>query len=190
MSDKKRWPRAQALILAQELVEQLRPSCHRIEIAGSIRRLKPMVGDIEILFIPKIELRSDPNDLFADMTVNLAGEIIKGWLQDGTIQRRSSTSGVFTWGGLNKLAVHAASGIPVDFFSEPYEADWGRSLAIRTGPAEFNIRLMTSAQERGLKAHAYGPGLTTVEGWPIATHSEREFIERCGVPYAEPEHRI
>ena len=44
---------AQALILAEAALSALTPSCERISIAGSIRRRKPEVGDIEIVCIPK-----------------------------------------------------------------------------------------------------------------------------------------
>jgi DNA polymerase/3'-5' exonuclease PolX len=43
----------EALKIAQETVELLRPHCERIEIAGSIRREKPEPNDIEIVAIPK-----------------------------------------------------------------------------------------------------------------------------------------
>jgi DNA polymerase/3'-5' exonuclease PolX len=39
--------------IAQKYVELLRPYCKRIEIAGSIRRQRPEVKDIEIVCIPK-----------------------------------------------------------------------------------------------------------------------------------------
>ena len=39
--------------IAQQLVHVLKPHCARIEIAGSIRRMKAQVGDIEIVCIPK-----------------------------------------------------------------------------------------------------------------------------------------
>ena len=41
-----------ALVVATWLVNELRESCDRIEIAGSIRRGKPDVKDIEIVAIP------------------------------------------------------------------------------------------------------------------------------------------
>ncbi|GAF93472.1 unnamed protein product, partial [marine sediment metagenome] len=44
--------------IADKYVELLRPMAKRIEIAGSIRREKPFVGDIEICMIP------DPSKLF------------------------------------------------------------------------------------------------------------------------------
>lgn len=42
-----------ALVIAEKIKAQLAPHCDRIEIAGSIRRKKPEVKDIEIVVIPK-----------------------------------------------------------------------------------------------------------------------------------------
>ena len=39
--------------IARKYVDLLAPFCERIEIAGSTRRKKPEVGDIEIVCIPK-----------------------------------------------------------------------------------------------------------------------------------------
>src|SRR5207249_2769202 len=44
----KRWPAQQAADVAIELGRILKPLCSRIVIAGSLRRHKPFVGDIEL----------------------------------------------------------------------------------------------------------------------------------------------
>lgn len=44
----------QAQSIAEELRRELEPGCERIEIAGSIRRKKPEVKDIELCLIPKM----------------------------------------------------------------------------------------------------------------------------------------
>jgi DNA polymerase/3'-5' exonuclease PolX len=50
-----------ALNLANRMVELLRPDCQRIEIAGSIRRKKETIGDIELVLISR-----DQTNLFGD----------------------------------------------------------------------------------------------------------------------------
>ncbi|RYD50171.1 MAG: hypothetical protein EOP83_24365, partial [Verrucomicrobiaceae bacterium] len=72
---KPRFPREAALVVAGELVHLLGPVCERIAIAGSLRRDKPEVGDVEILFVPRIEER--PLDMFAIEHVSLAEEAIQ-----------------------------------------------------------------------------------------------------------------
>ena len=39
--------------IANEVVNQLSPYCDKVEIAGSIRRQKPTVNDIDIVLIPR-----------------------------------------------------------------------------------------------------------------------------------------
>ena len=43
-TDKPRFPHAIALAVANEIVAALTPACHKIIIAGSLRRLKPTVA--------------------------------------------------------------------------------------------------------------------------------------------------
>ena len=75
MSDKKKWPLEQAKAVAVELLSYLHGFCERAQIAGSIRRGKSLVGDIEILYIPKMEMRK--TDMFSAHEVDLA-EIKEG----------------------------------------------------------------------------------------------------------------
>ena len=42
----------QAKAIAATLVQELTPFCARIEVAGSIRRQRPLVGDLDIVLIP------------------------------------------------------------------------------------------------------------------------------------------
>jgi len=42
-----------ARTVAQKIVEELRPACDRIEIAGSLRRGNPAVHDIDLVLLPK-----------------------------------------------------------------------------------------------------------------------------------------
>ncbi len=61
MSTSVRRPLAEGEAIASALVADLEPYCARIQVAGSIRRRKEMVGDIEIVAIPRYE----PDGLFA-----------------------------------------------------------------------------------------------------------------------------
>src|SRR5690348_18038472 len=60
---KQRYPACEAWQVARPLAFALERVCERVEIAGSLRRKKAEVGDIEILFIPKIG--DAGTDLFA-----------------------------------------------------------------------------------------------------------------------------
>lgn len=187
---KKRWPLAEASRIAEMLVLQLRDSCERIIIAGSIRRKKANVGDCEILYIPKIADRQNPDSLLPEIEmVNLANEQIEAMLKNGCLQKRLNVRLNETWGEKNKLAIHTMSGIPVDLFATDLEC-WNVALVIRTGSRESNLRLTTGAQARGATLHAYGSGITDRYGNHIQARSEEEVFELCGQPYAQPEFRI
>lgn len=187
MSEKQRWPRSDAMAVAEEIIDRLTPCCLRIAIAGSLRRGKPDVGDIEILYVPKTSER--PDGLFDTRNYSVADEVIETLLNEGYFHKRPSKVGVYTWGESNKLAIHSKSGIPVDLFSTD-EKKWWVSLVIRTGSAETNLRLTTGANKLNRTLHAYGYG-TTDRATGETTHatSERGVFELCGVPYLEPEKR-
>lgn len=55
-----------ARAVAAEMVEALRPYCHRVEVAGSIRRGREWIGDIEIVAIPKSSLKQPDVDIFGE----------------------------------------------------------------------------------------------------------------------------
>ena len=50
---KQRMPLVTARVLAERIVDELRPFCERIEIAGSIRRRRPLCGDVDLVALPK-----------------------------------------------------------------------------------------------------------------------------------------
>lgn len=188
MSGDIRYPRAFALTVAERLMAALAPFVERVEVAGSIRRMKDGVGDVELVFIPKLETRQV--DMFSTEPADLVHERLNDLLYSKVLCKRPSKIGVFTWGMLNKLAIDAETGIPCDFFCEPNIADWHRTMIIRTGPRELNIKLIQSAAARGLHVHAYsGAGITDATGKSIPYKDEAEFFALCGVPYIKPEDR-
>lgn len=173
--------------------------CKRIAIAGSLRRKKESVGDIEVLFVGNTATRSDKADMFASVEVNLADEAIATLEKKGVLERRKNVNGIETYGPKNKLMRHVVSGIPVDFFST-MEPCWMVALVIRTGSKETNLKLTTGAIRLGRRLHAYGEGVSILEpqiidgvaynrGDVIKARNERDVFELCGVKYLEPEQR-
>jgi DNA polymerase (family X) len=191
VTEKIRFPAADARRVADSIIAVLCPLCDRIQIAGSLRRGRPTVGDIEILYVPKYEMRDVPreNTLFSDrLKISLADERIEQALAAGTIGKRPKKDGSFTWGESNKFAMHTGSRIPVDFFATD-ERRWWVSLVIRTGSAAMNLELTTAAQRAGKSLLAYGEGVRQPDGSVFRAESEQHVFELCGVPYREPEKR-
>lgn len=194
MSDKKKFPRAAAIAAAKVIVEALKPFCLRLIVAGSLRRRKQEVGDVEILYVPKIEFRAQQiTTLFGeekvdDVSVNLVDRALENLITAGTIAKRENVLDRETWGPKIKLAIHVASGIPVDFFST-VERSWFNYLVCRTGSAETNTRIASSAKRKGWKWCPYSPGFQRADGRLVAVTSEREVFQLSGLPYLEPHER-
>lgn len=185
----KKWSATLAGTVALSLVVSLARVCEEdyLCIAGSMRRQKPEVGDIEILYVPKIGPVQKPGEMFASEG-SLADVLIDELRRTGKLDKRPNINGQFTWGAQNKLAIHKATGIPVDFFSTTKE-NWFVSLVIRTGSKDFNIALIESAKRRGLQLHAYGAYTDIGTGEAIHPQSEREVLELAGLPWIPPEER-
>ena len=180
---KTKFSRAEALAVARELCQALKPYTDRLIVAGSLRRRKELVGDVEILYIPKSEERTI--DFFAKTNVNLVDEVLSSLLQKEVIRHRLNVNGSEMWGQKNKLAVHVATGIPVDFFSAT-PGNWCNYLVCRTGSAENNTRIASEAQAKGWKWHPYGEGFTDNYGDPVPITSEKAVFELLNLTYLEP----
>jgi DNA polymerase/3'-5' exonuclease PolX len=182
---KTKFPRADAIAVARELVAALRSAApeDRLVVAGSLRRRKREVGDVEVLFVPNFIPERD--GLFDTRQVNLADRVLDRLLEAGVLARRKNSLGGEAWGEKNKLAVHRASGIPVDLFTAR-EGNWFNLLVCRTGSAESNVRIAAAAKAKGWKWNPYGPGFTDQAGLLVQVLSERAVFELIGLPYLEP----
>ena len=168
--EKRRFPRNEVLPVALELATFLTPYCKHVAIAGSVRRLLPMVGDIELLCIPDME--DYQHTLFGEGLTGreLLGDGVAELERTGVLAKRRNVNGHTTFGRLNKLMVHLPTGIPVDIFSTTAQ-NWGMSLMVRTGSKEWNIRMMARLKALGMRGHAYG-GVTDVHGREISCPTE------------------
>ncbi len=166
-----------AKAIAERIKTLLEPACERIEIAGSIRRQKPEVGDIELLCIPKHVAGIDQLDK----------ELGALCFIQRILALRRNKLGRATYGPKNKLMLHRETGIGVDIFSTTEDC-WPVAQVIRTGGKQTNIRICMAAQARGYQFHAYGSGFSTPRG-EIVCHSEQEVFEAVDLPYQRPEER-
>ena len=146
--------------LAQEVIDILRPHCEKIEVAGSIRRKKPFVHDVDIVLIP-----ANQGALLTALQ-GLGSRVKEG---PAIMQRQYK-------------------GASIDFYIASPET-WFTLLLIRTGSKEHNIRLTTLAKRRGWHLHASGKGLTDEFGRRVAGDSEESFFRGLGIAYLLPEQR-
>lgn len=192
-----RWPLDYAESVAGWIVEQLESVCEKIVVAGSIRRRRPFVKDIEIVCVPKLVWSTNLLDekksesvfemlmewlLICDYQVD--GQVVKG----GVFAKRSGMDGRFTYGLKNKLLIHRPTGVAVDLFTAD-EENWGMSLLVRTGSADFNKAVMARFRRLGMRGHAYG-GVTDARGKTVECPEEEEVFQLLRVPFIEPELRV
>lgn len=185
MSGKVKYPRSMALEVARELVGALRLASERIIVAGSLRRRKSEVGDVEIVYIPR--QMAVQTGLFETDTerVNVAESVLEDLLAKGVISKRLNTHGSEIWGERNKLARHNNTGIPVDLFS--IEAKyWWNYVVCRTGSAETNIAICNAAIARGWQWKPYRGGFLDENGNLVSVCDERNVFETVGLKYLEP----
>jgi len=146
-----------AKTIANEVVTRLAPYCQQIEVAGSIRRQKPAVNDIDIVLIP--------SDLW-----NLTAEI------------KRLGPAIMSGDKLKQVDYH---GVQLDLYFATSKT-WATLLLIRTGSKENNIRLATLAKKRGWHLAANGDGLLNEHGQRVAGDSEESIYEALQLPWQEP----
>lgn len=183
---KKAYERREAHNVACEIIERMKALTERIEVAGSLRRERSHVKDIEILFVPITAPHAA--DLFAENfeIVAMTEPLFNEWLRVGYIIKRLSVDGKPAWGPKNKLALHTASGIPVDFFATTHE-NWWNSLVVRTGGKRSNLQITIAANKKGWSFEAYGSGFKNLRtGEHRRMFSEQDIFSFVGLPYREP----
>lgn len=184
MSDKVKYPRAEALAVAKELCQLLQPVSERLKVAGSLRRKRKAVSDVEILYLPRFERRK--KDLFDYYQHNLAADVIEAAVESGVLSKRLNTKGHTCWGESNKLAVHVASGIPVDLF-QATAGNWFNYLICRTGPKEHNIAITHRASKLGLEWRPTSEGFLDLKtSKPLPVHSEEELYAILEYVHLQP----
>ncbi len=192
--EKPQYGLAYATAIAEKLASFLQPACERIAIAGSIRRKKETVGDIELLYVPRwMELPKNTDDLFAQRFLeptNLVDLKLDELICDGSLTKRLNMRGSITWGEKNKLAVYRGDSIPVDFFSTDAES-FENYLVCRTGPAELNMLIASRAIRRGWKWKPYSWGFVNAHDstqFHMVKH-EKHVFDFVELPWLEPHER-
>ncbi|HSS49580.1 MAG TPA: DNA polymerase/3'-5' exonuclease PolX [Thermoanaerobaculia bacterium] len=162
---------------AERLVEPLlgylreTPELERLEVAGSYRRRKETIGDIDLLAIA-----SQPVPVM---------ERFRAYPQVDKILNAGDT----------KSTVVLGSGLQVDLRVVPAEC-YGAALVYFTGSKEHNVKLRRRAVEKGLRISEYGVFRTEreqanaeAEGECIAGREEADVYATVGLPWIAPELR-
>lgn len=176
-----------ALPLAEKLMEYMRElgSVEAVALAGSLRRGRDTVGDIDLLVSTSDAAAAGEHFRTAPgvETVLAAGE------SKSSVRIALDADGG-RWGSEGKR------GLQVDLRIVPRES-WGAALMYFTGSKEHNVRLRERALKRGYTLNEYGlypldedatpPHKRGVA--PAAGASEEEVYRALGLPFIPPEIR-
>ncbi len=154
---------ADAWPLAHAIADRVRalPGVTRVELAGSFRRRKESVGDLDLLVCG--------GDTDAIMQAFTTHESVRDILGRGD----------------TKSSVVLTDGLQVDLRVVP-EASYGAALMYFTGSKEHNIELRKLAIEKGWSLNEYGP---TEGDKVVAARTEEEVYQALGLAWIPPELR-
>ena len=193
--------------IANDLMLQLSSACVRLEIAGSLRRGKADVGDIELVAVPNLgtfEVRDMFEQVVERHHVNHLEEAVNTLLAGGAWEWDTEVKRA---GPKYKRLRHVTSGLCCDLFiTDPRR--WGYTFTIRTGPGEFSKALVSRALIRkaffkGGLLHNHPPvyvernGAREVQPCPagdgcvriIPTLEEADVFAALGLAFIEPQDR-
>lgn len=168
---------ATARRLADQLVTRFAPYCERVEIAGSLRRHRETVHDIDMVIVPQLV---DDKDCFGN-PVGQHSLFDPAHMELGEVKKNGS----------RQKQILLPEDIHVELWIVLPPAQFGLIFAIRTGPADYNHWLVTPRRYGGaLPSH-----LTMRDGalWNgkdlVPTPEEEDFFREIGVPMTAPELR-
>lgn len=176
MSKDVKRPYEQALPVAQAIVRKLTPYCHRIEIAGSLRRQRPLVGDIEIVAMPRYPVGIFEPDYRQPSALDMFFEAHDVPLIIGGKQYKK--------GQRERQKRFRYAGYQVDLFLAVPE-NWGLILWLRTGSAPFGkwcVKLQGWGGAMPLNMKSDG-GFLWRDGEQVSTPEEVDFFSELGLPF-------
>jgi DNA polymerase (family 10) len=154
---------AEAKVFADALVRHLKETAGigQVEVAGSFRRRKETVGDLDVLVCCKKS--TSAMDRLASYPA--VAEVLAR--------------------GKTKMSVRLRNGLQMDLRVVPEES-YGAAVQYFTGSKDHSIQVRRRAQERGLKISEYGvfQGKRRVAG-----RTEEEVYQAVGLPWIPPELR-
>lgn len=146
------YSREDALRAAMRFISHIRNECDRVDIVGSVRRLKPEVNDIEILCQTRVihipDMFGDPTTTEVCVIEHLNGLTyfdadpeIEEWVDPDTGKKKMG----------DKYRRYVVEGIPLDLFIvyPDTHQQYGALQAIRTGPADFIKKIVTPRAQGG-----------------------------------------
>ena len=181
---KRDMPLEKAHDLALQFCLIVAPYCERIVVAGSIRREKAIIGDIEVVAIPKRHVAKQYT-LFGDSVDLTTFPIEEWWKSDSRVKELNDG---------HKYKKLLFNGVQVDLFLQPNPETWGMNLMIRTGSAWFAKMMVTKKESGGFMPDNFTGGSVSfvTEGdvkTKLDTREEKSVFDLWGKPFIPPKFR-
>lgn len=177
MSEGLKVPYDEAKKIADELVVLLGEGFERLEIAGSLRRKKALVGDIELVGI----LQTIKVGLFGFSEILPTRAVIELMGRFGYKAEKA---------GEKYIKFFSNRKMNVDLFLCTPET-WGCIFMIRTGSAEFTRKMVTKISRGGWCPNdmRFLDGRLLRDGNLLDTPEEMDVFRELGMAYVPPEQR-
>ena len=148
--------------LADEILGELSAlrGCRKCAYAGSLRRMRETIGDIDILVASED-----------------AGPVMEAFVNLAIVERIVAR-------GETKTSIRSTMGLQVDLRVITPEV-WGAALQYFTGSKAHNIRTREMAVRKGLKLSEYGL-FEAASGNLIVAETEEEVYAQLGLPWIPP----
>jgi hypothetical protein len=194
MSTALKRPLAQAVADAEAFRALFPPQCfERWEIAGSVRRRKPEVGDVEHVIIPQAGEVEVNAGLFAERkTVNLLWHRLDEMLALGVVAKHVYGTGptgapLYRWGDKYR---------GVDYRGHMHETVHGHAVDVGRDPAHTHrARRVLGASRDGLLKNGgvyrqqEGRLVLVASGESVDVPDEETYVRLAGLAYVKPEVR-
>jgi hypothetical protein len=197
VSGETRFPAKVGFDLAILLMGWLADVVERIEVAGSLRRDKQDLGDVELVMIPKFK---EELNIFSEPVgkINLLNQRCDELLSMRLVEKRlNKNDHAIAWGGDGRYKALLVGGIPVDLFIVLPDRQFGPTMLIRTGPGNANQVLVTTDGVKNAegnlgilpKGMVWEDGALWQDGSRINTPEEIDVFKAVGLPYIPPHER-
>lgn len=136
--------RERAVRFAQEIGRRIQPACVKVALAGSARRGKAEVHDVELVLMPlcDMNLLGEPAETYSALDGVIAALVGEGRLAWDTEVKRNGPR-------MKRFVVPSLENMPLEFYLANGN-NFGCIHAIRTGSAAFSEAIMTPRQWGGL----------------------------------------
>lgn len=152
-------PLHEAAELADLIVREIAPYSEYLLVAGSIRRARPQIGDVDLVVLPK------------DLDELLEALDRLGFHGGNRIQRKSM------------------EGLPVEIYIAHHQEELGALSLYATGDRIWNIALRRKAQKKGWTLNQYGLFDARTLKPVLQSAFEGDFLEALNLPWHDPQDR-